>query len=624
MCGIAGFRHGGADPSYRAGVLLDELRLRGPDGGWWQQADDWCLVQTRLAVVDLSSAVHYPMPSEDGRVLLLFNGEVYNHAALRAELTALGHRFATRCDAEVVVHGYEEWGTGVLTRLNAMFALALLDRRTGDLLLARDERGIKPLARTTGGPVAFSSDALSLVAAGLADGSIDHPAVSEYLAFHYVPEPLTGLVGVESVPPGTAVRIAADGTESAFRWSGPVFTPVVDRRPLGFAEVDGVLRDAVERQLQADVEVGVFLSGGVDSALVLDYAVEVGARPTAFTIGFAGAGDYDESEVAGAVAARLGVPHRVQRLDVSFLGAIGEVGRAYDVPLADESAIATLPLARMAREHVTVALSGTGGDDLFAGYYRHRAPALAPVLARAPRALIERLAATPADRGGERRSALALAQSYASRLARLATDGATGDDHYLRLIGSSTSAQVLDAVVGERDLIRARGDVGERLGLSAVTLDALQDFELRGYLPGCILLKEDRATMAHSLEGRVPLLDDEVVALAARTPVAQRAGLRGGKLLLREVARRRLPWRQGRKRGFAVPLRGLFDGPWRDEAVAWLHDGGSDLVHGAKAAALVGRPDVPALEVWGLCALRAWELRLAAARSRGRAARAAA
>lgn len=618
MCGIAGYRRTRVAPDGAAAVLLDELAVRGPDGGWSTTTDDWWLVQTRLAIVDLSERVRYPMPGCTDDLQLLFNGEVYNHVALRRELAALGHGFATGCDAEVVVHGYEEWGTHVFGRLDAMFALAITDRRSGELLLARDERGIKPLVRTTTGPAAFASSALALVAAGLADGAVDREAIEEYLAFHYVPEPRTGLLGLQSVLPGTLVRLGADGGEQVQRWSGPVFTAAPDRHPVGFEEADEVLRGSVERQLQADVEVGVFLSGGVDSALVLDYAVELGARPRAFTVGFAGAGDYDESAAASAVAQRLGVPHEVALLDVGFLEAVGELSRAYDIPLADESAVATMPLARMARRQVTVALSGTGGDDLFAGYYRHRAPGLAHALRVVPGLVLSRVAALPSERGGERRSATTLARSYAVRMARLAAGGSCGPGQYLELVGSATSGDALAAVPWRPDLAAARSRVGLRLGLDGLGLDALQDFELRSYLPGCILAKEDRATMAFGLEARVPLLGDDVVALAARTPSVQRAGLRGGKVLLRQVAARRLPWKQGRKRGFAVPLRPLFDGPWRQDATAWLYDGTSELVDGRQAAALVGRPDVAPLELWGLCALRAWEDALSRARARGR------
>jgi asparagine synthase (glutamine-hydrolysing) len=278
----------------------------------------------------------------------------------------------------------------------------------------------------------------------------------------------------------------------------------------------------------------------------------------------------------------------------------------------------------MARRHVTVALSGTGGDDLFAGYYRHRAPAVARALRGVPAQVLARVARLSPDRGAERRNAVTLARSYAIRLARLADSGATGHEQYLQLVGSSTSPAALEAVLWRPDLAEARRYVGESLGLRGTSLDDLQEFELRSYLPGCILLKEDRATMAHGLEGRVPLLDDEVVALAGRAPVSQRAGMASGKVLLRAVAKRRLPWRQGRKRGFAVPLRALFDGEWHDEAVEWLHDGSSDLLDGPTAAAMVGRSDVPPLEIWGLCALRAWEEELRRAVARGRKSSAAA
>lgn len=617
MCGIAGFTLGGWEPGVAADVLLEEMSSRGPDGGWWRAVDGWCLAQTRLAVVDLSDAVRYPMGGEDGDVLLVFNGEVYNHRELRSELARLGHAFTTACDAEVVVHGYEEWGTDVFGRLNAMFALALLDRRTGDVVLARDERGIKPLVRTTSGPPAFASDALALVAAGLVPGRLDLDALDEYLAFHYVPEPRTGLQGLVSVEPGTAVLLRPDGREEVLRWDEADFAGTSVRLPpVTVEEAEQVLLGAVTRQLQADVEVGVFLSGGIDSALVLDLAREAGARPTAFTVGFAASGDYDETAAAAALAERLHVPHVVERLDVDFDEAVTEVGRAFDVPVGDESAIATLPLSRTARQQVTVALSGTGGDDLFAGYYRHRAPALTGALRHAPAPALAAMARRSPDRGAERRSAGSLAASYASRLARLAAS-ADGRQLYLDLVGTSTSPVTMAALAWRPDLQGARQGVAERLDLRSSRLDDLQRFELRTYLPGCILRKEDRTSMAHGLEARVPLLDDEVVTLAMRTPPAQRAGVTSGKRLLREIARRRLPGRPGRKRGFAVPLRDLFDGPWAPQAREWLHDSRSELVNGPVAARLLGRPDVAPLEMWAVIALMAWEQRLELARQRG-------
>ena len=294
MCGLAGFERRAEDFEAVAQPLLAGLAHRGPDGAWAQQVGAWGLVQTRLAVVDLSPDVRYPMPNESGDTWLLFNGEIYNHPELRRDLESRGHSFRSRCDAEVIVHGYEEWGDDVFPRLNGMWAVALVDQRKSELVLARDARGVKPLVRTTGERFAFSSEAMALVAAGLSAGQVDHDAVAEYAAFHYVPPPATGLDDVEQVPPGALVRRFADGRIQSEKWSPRLFA-AAPRVPVSTEEADRTLRGAVERQLRADVAVGVFLSGGIDSALLLAHAVDLGHRPAAFTVGFESAGDYDES-----------------------------------------------------------------------------------------------------------------------------------------------------------------------------------------------------------------------------------------------------------------------------------------------------------------------------------------
>ena len=320
MCGIAGFERRSHDGREMAEVALECLANRGPDGGWWHEAGAWVLAQTRLAVIDLSERVRYPMPNETRDVWLVFNGEVYNHHELRAELRRRGHQFATRCDAEVLVHGYEEWGTGVYGRLRGMWAAAIVDERTGTLLLARDALGIKPLVRTTRGRFGFASDALTLIRTGLSAGDIDQEAVDAYLAFHYVPEPGTGLGDVEHVEPGTYVRRDHDGTETVRRWALPPFQTTYAGERIDVDEADGVLRDAVARQLEADVNVGVFLSGGIDSALIMNYAVEAGARPVAIAIGFAGSGGYDEAAAANKLCVELGVRHVIEDFDPRFGG----------------------------------------------------------------------------------------------------------------------------------------------------------------------------------------------------------------------------------------------------------------------------------------------------------------
>ncbi|MEA2154673.1 MAG: hypothetical protein QOE11_813 [Solirubrobacteraceae bacterium] len=627
MCGIAGFALAPGELEHtRADALLERIGRRGPDGSWVATHAGHCLVQTRLAIIDLDPRVTYPMPNEDGDVWLVFNGEIYDHAALRAELERHGHRFATRCDAEVVVHAYEQWGVGCFARLHGMFALAIADERSGDLVLARDRFGIKPLVRTTGDRMAFASDALALVAAGLSGGRIDPGAVREHLALHVVGAPLTGVEDLADLAPGSWLRRRRDGSEEAATYASVDPGGPAPREPVGLGDLEDALRLAVGRQLVADVPVGVFLSSGIDSSLVLSYAAELGARPAAFTIGFAGFGDYDERGGAAALAARLGVEHHYAELDVGFAEAVQEHGRAFDRPFADSSAIATLRLARLARGSVTVALSGTGGDELFAGYYRHRAHRLRRAGQLTPGRLAGWLAGRAAGGEGARRNALALFAGYAERLAA----AGVGDEaaQYLALLTAADPGVLAASLAVPVDVHRSAAGFARRTGLrrrpGSTPARDFAGHDARSYLPSDLLVKEDRSTMAFGLEARVPLLDDAVLDVALRMPDSQKHGLRAGKLPLREIAARRLPGdvHRGRKRGFAVPLGPLLRGRWRDEARAWLHDAPSEWVDGPRAAALLDRTPVPAAAVWALVALAAWEQSLAEAR--GRAGRAVA
>lgn len=612
MCGIAGFESRDQDGRVLAGSLLDSLRNRGPDGAFAQERGGYGLVQTRLAVIDLSERVHYPMSNEDGDLWLVFNGEIYGYESLRRDLERFGHRFSTDCDAEVVVHGFEEWGPDLFPRLNGMFALALVDNRKGEITLARDASGIKPLVRSIGSRFAFASDALALVSAGLSNGEVDQDAIAEFGAFHYVPTPRTGIRDIVQIEPGTSLTRRADGSEQIRRWAPLRFAGSADERNVDQSELKRALLDSVSRQLVADVEVGIFLSGGVDSSLLAALAVEAGARPRAFTISFEGHGDYDESGRAARLAGTLGIPHRVEAMSVGFVEAVESVGNAYDVPFADASALPMMALSRLARSEVTVAMSGTGGDDLFAGYYRHRAHKLRSALSLLPRSLFTRLSEIEVDQGSERQSGLKLAKSYLTRIARA---GVSSDyEQYLMLVGQMSSAAGLAALrfTGEDP----RLEVARRLGLtnpsSGSILREIQRFETRTYLPGDLLTKEDRASMAFGLEARVPLLDEEVVAVAQRMPDRQKVSLRGGKLPLRELARESLPaiGGGGRKRGFAVPLHDLFAGPWRNEARAWLIESDSSLIDGNAAADLLDSEQSQATDLWALSALAAWEGRL--------------
>jgi asparagine synthase (glutamine-hydrolysing) len=615
MCGIAGFEINGVDTPRASAALLDALAARGPDGSWSTVRGSFALVETRLAVIDLSDEVVYPMANESGDVHLVFNGEIYDHDVLRKELEGRGHSFRTRCDAEVVLHGYDQWGIDVFPRLNGMFAVAIVDERSGDVLLARDRMGIKPLVRTTGRRFAFASDAIALVQAGLSSAEIDLEALRGFAAFHYVPPPATGIVDLAQVAPGTTVRRRADGTEEEIVWGE---TPFLGAQPVDEVTVDEAERallTAVRRQLVADVDVGVFLSGGLDSTLVLIAATALGANPEAFTVGFPGHGDYDETAAASRVARQLGVPHHVAQLNASFDGAIDAVADAYDTPFADASAIATIELAKLARPHVTVALSGTGGDDLFAGYYRHRAHRLRSLVGRLPAFILRGVSGS--TQGRARRSRVRLAGSYLGRLAE--ARGRSDVAQYLALVANLTSAAGQAALRFSTDSAETAEHVAQNFRfeepLDPTQLRAIQGFELRTYLPGDLLCKEDRAMMAVGLEGRVPLLDDALLGLAARTPERQMMSLRQGKIILRELAKRFGVPLTGLKRGFAVPLGAYFEGPWRADAREWFSSAETDLVDQDAALRLLDEQAPPANDLWMLATLIGWETRLRRARS---------
>jgi asparagine synthase (glutamine-hydrolysing) len=616
MCGIAGFQADGMDVSAASAALVEALQARGPDAAWSCVRGPMALVETRLAVIDLSDEVGYPMANERADIHLVFNGEIYDHHLLRRELEARGHRFRTRCDAEVVLHGYEEWGIEGFSRLNGMFALGIVDERSGDVVIARDRLGIKPLVRTTGSRFAFASDAIALVRAGLSLGEIDVDALRGFVAFHYVPPPATGIRDIAQVPPGTAIRRRPDGSQEEVVWAETPFVGPSADADVAVEEAEQALLSAVRRQLVADVEVGVFLSGGLDSTLVLHAAVAVGVRPEAFSLGFAGHGDYDETDTAARVAGRLGVPHHVTQLSSGFVDAVNAVAYAYDTPFADSSAVAMLELAKFARQRVTVALSGTGGDDLFAGYYRHRAHRLRPLVQRLPRFLLRAAERAGSPQGSARRSRLGLAGSY---LARLATAGGrSASEQYLAVAASLTSPHGYEALTFEAEQTESAGQIARRFGfqepLLPTTLRAIQRFELRTYLPGDLLCKEDRATMSVGLEGRVPLLDEALVDLAERAPEHGVMSLRHGKILLRQLAAQLGAPLTSLKRGFAVPLGAYFAGPWLMDAREWFGTIESELIDREAATTLLSQEEAPATDLWMLATLAAWENRLRRAR----------
>ncbi|MEZ5099307.1 MAG: asparagine synthase (glutamine-hydrolyzing) [Thermoleophilia bacterium] len=376
MCGIAGMvaRRGSGPPGRaRLDAAIAALRHRGPDGSG-AHLDGPCLLgHTRLSIIDLAGGAQ-PLGNEDGTVVVSFNGEIWNHVDLRRELEAAGHAFRTRSDTEVLVHGFEEWGDGLLERLNGMFAFAVWDGRHGRLLLARDRVGKKPLylVETPDG-LAFGSDARTALLVGGVEPRIDASLVPQYLFQRYVVSPGTLLAGVRKLRPGHLATYDGERLVERAWWTPPV-APV---EPLGAGELRALLRDAVEKRLMSDVPLGVLLSGGIDSCGVLGLMREAGARDVAsFTIGFADP-VFDERRYARIAAERNGTEHHEVVVDTgSFLDTLPRLAWARDEPMSEPSEIPLLLLAEFAGQHVKVALTGDGGDELFGGYPKYRADRL--------------------------------------------------------------------------------------------------------------------------------------------------------------------------------------------------------------------------------------------------------
>jgi asparagine synthase (glutamine-hydrolysing) len=574
MCGIAGLIDPAGAPIPQAVLssMLRTLAPRGPDGEGTWYAPGVGLGHRRLAVIDLSPAADQPLGNEDGSVQVVFNGEIYNFVELRAELEARSHHFRSRTDGEVLVHGYEEWGDAVVERIDGMFAFALWDERHRRLLAARDRMGKKPLyyvgiLRSGAPPLfAFASELKALACVPGFDRSVDPAALARYLAYEYVPAPHAIFRGTSKLP--AAHRLVLDlATAGAAE-------PRIDRywdlpfadRPAGWSEDEAaerlrtLLRNAVARRLVADVPVGVFLSGGIDSSTVAAFAAELAGagRVRTFSVGFSDA-SFDETRHARAVAAYLGTEHSEERLDArALLDILPTVTDFLDEPLADASIVPTYLLSAFTRRHVTVALGGDGSDELFAGYQTFRAEPFgrlffdhAPAVARG---LIERAARLLPARTGY--FSLDFQVSQFLRGGPLA-----GPRRHQRWMASFLPEELGGLLVPEV-LLAAGGDplddVDRRMrdGPARLPWDRLMDFYARFYLPEDVNTKVDRAAGAVGLEVRAPFLDTAVVEFACRLPVQLRQRRLAAKVILKQAMRGRLPDAilRRHKQGFGVPV----------------------------------------------------------------------
>jgi len=618
MCGIAGIvRVGSAVTLSQLTAMSDPLRHRGPDD---QGAEvlpqvrglSCGLAHRRLSILDLSAAGRNPMADPLRGSWISYNGEVYNFPEVRAELAALGEEFVSRTDTEVVLKACGRWGPEALGRLAGMFAFAIWDGRSGRLLLARDRLGKKPLYWFFDGETfAFASELKGLLPAFPGPREIDPEALSDYLQLGYVPEPRTIFKGIRKLRP--AEHLVFDGREPVTkRYWEPV--EIAARPPREAAPTDSgrdeqleeLLKQAVRGRLLSDVPLGAFLSGGIDSSLVVALMREVsgGAPVRTFTIGFDDR-RYDESPRAAAVAAHLGTIHRELRCSPSdALALVPSLAEIFDEPFADSSALPTLLVSRLARQEVAVALAGDGGDELFHGYDRHRAAlALARVAHAVPRPLREVAA----------RGIAAIATRRSGKLARALSAGEP-DEVYEALVGLRTRAEA-SSLTG-REATRPLAEAWRRV-LSAREPERIPLVDLLTYLPGDLLTKVDRASMAVSLEVRAPLLDHRVAEYVLSLPLAAKRKGNRTKVALRAILATHVPeaLTDGPKRGFGVPigewlrreLRDLVESSLSAPTMAAL---GLDpsAVRGLKEQHLSGAYDhTDAL--WSLVALGEWHCR---------------
>ena len=569
MCGIAGFADGtfsgrsGQTPQRLDAEfnlvhrMCDVIRHRGPDDEGIHVEPGLGLGMRRLSIIDLAGG-RQPIHNEAQTIWVVFNGEIYNYRELRGQLESLGHRFYTSSDTETIVHAYEEWGEGAFARLRGMFGIALWDEPARTLLLARDRAGQKPVHYTErGGRLYFGSEIKSLLAAGAVDPALNLAALDHYLAFLYTPRDASIFQGVSKLPPGHFLRWRDGRAQISQYWQVDARETFAGSEAEACEALREVLQDAVGSHLVSDVPLGAFLSGGVDSSAVVGMMARASSRPVqTFSIGFDDPA-FDELEHARTVATHFGTDHHEFVVRPDGLSILDQLIGHFDEPFADSSAIPTWYVSEIARRHVTVVLSGDGGDELFGGYDRYLPH---PRVAQFDRLAVPGL-----------RAAAALAWP-------MLPHGAKGKN-FLRHVAKDAAGRYLDSIAmfqpDERAALYAPGVRAAVSADSEATLarhfprfdglphdSRMMRFDFETYLPEDVLTKVDRMSMAHSIETRVPLLDNRVIDFAATLPA--RFKIRDGrrKHILKEALRPMLPAGilDRKKQGFGIPLGTWFRG----------------------------------------------------------------
>jgi asparagine synthase (glutamine-hydrolysing) len=570
MCGIAGFAE---TPETTSPFTRDEsldlvqgmcdvIRHRGPDDEGFHIEDGVAIGMRRLRIIDLATG-HQPMHNEDGTIWVVFNGEIYNFHELRALLEAAGHRFYTSSDTETIVHAYEQWGRAAIGRLRGMFGLAIWDSRVRSLVLARDRIGIKPLHYAeVGGRLYFGSEIKSLLRAPDLPRTLDINALDHYLSFLYTPRDGSIFRHVRKLPPGHLLVWQNGTVEIEQYWRLPSSERFNGGEAEAVAQLREVLSDAVRVHLVSDVPLGAFLSGGVDSSLVVGLMAQVsGSRVKTFSIGFDEPA-FDELEYARLVAEHFGTEHHEFVVRPDAVGILDRLVSHFDEPFADPSAIPTWYVSEMARRHVTVVLSGDGGDEVFGGYERYVPDPRVVAFDRYSPSAFRRVAAVAANR---------LPHGVRGR-------------NFLRHVARNDQGRYVDRVrffgADEKPALLSRGlwdqlsapDPEKRLAThfgpyrSLPWTSQMMRFDAETYLPEDVLTKVDRMSMAHSIESRVPLLDNEVVQFAASLPATFKINNGRQKHILKKAAAGLLPGEilERRKQGFGVPLGLWFRGGLRE------------------------------------------------------------
>ncbi|HMI89347.1 MAG TPA: asparagine synthase (glutamine-hydrolyzing) [Polyangiaceae bacterium] len=561
MCGIFGVVFAGSDRKDSVAAAVASLHHRGPDAHAIEGGDGYVFGHTRLAVIDLSPGGAQPMMSDDRRTILVFNGEIYNHHDLRTELAGRGFVFRSRSDTEVILHGYRAWGADVVSRLDGMFAIGIFDVGAQSLLLARDRTGKKPVFyRFDGGELSFASEPKALIAPGTKP-EVDANSLPMLLSLGYVPAPWSPFRGIAQLPPASLLVLARGAPEPRIqRYWSPRFSARPRRTTVHAAasEVRELVIRAVKRRLEADVPLGAFLSGGLDSTIVVGVMARLlGRNVKTFSLGFSGDARYDETAYARQVAATFETQHEEFIVESTLSpDTLDDLVRAHDAPFGDSSAIPMSIVSRLARRHVTVALTGDGGDDVFCGYDRFLVaealerlpPGVARFTRKAP-GFLPRSASERSTLNRVRRLLPTMGAPLAQRLVDLYPYFGADPSRVLR-------SELLPIARG------ARAWTEDVLGRSqgSSPLSRVLDHSFETYLPYDLLVKADRSSMMHGLELRSPFLDTALIDYGSALPDGCRRHFSMKKYVLRLAFADIVPETVLRrpKMGFGIPLAAWF------------------------------------------------------------------